>query len=395
MRLNFFSLKLLLIVALTFFCVFSRPASAAGVQVQNCTSTLRPGVITSMPGVTPYFNSVAECLNANVNAYLNCWSVPSAPDAFGGVYTIVADTAPPGCSLAAGTMSYVFTAQFTCSSGFLLDTSASFCVNQNCTAGPSALTGTSITYQGPILNNICATDGCMYNTDGGITTTDGRSLSGLTSGTGASCNSSLGIKAPPLSASGVPIVPSVSGVPATPASSSVPPSSYSSPGYGTSSGTTSGTSTSTSSTNSSGVTSTTTIFNSTTASSGVSGGATESTLGAFFNSFNNFSSASGVGSSSGSFNNGASAVSGQDSAATGLLSSAGSGLDADRTGIAWWTWQPPLVNAACTTFNHSVHGYLVVLDFCPYVIMLRDLLGWLLAIFTAWHLYGLVIRGRA
>ncbi|MFA6203046.1 MAG: hypothetical protein WC710_07675 [Gallionella sp.] len=51
-----------------------------------------------------------------------------------------------------------------------------------------------------------------------------------------------------------------------------------------------------------------------------------------------------------------------------------------------------LPSAGCTPFTNTVHGFPISIDFCKYSNFLRDLIGWLLAIFGAITIYETLLR---
>lgn len=65
---------------------------------------------------------------------------------------------------------------------------------------------------------------------------------------------------------------------------------------------------------------------------------------------------------------------------------------ADEVNIPWWSWVPPLQYAACTSPTKVIFGHTITLNICPWVEMLRQLIGWVFAMLAMWSMYGLVFR---
>lgn len=63
---------------------------------------------------------------------------------------------------------------------------------------------------------------------------------------------------------------------------------------------------------------------------------------------------------------------------------------ADHTGWFSWVWTPPA--GSCSPSSGSVHGYAVSWDICPTVANIRDVLGWLFALFGAIQIYGQLFK---
>lgn len=55
-----------------------------------------------------------------------------------------------------------------------------------------------------------------------------------------------------------------------------------------------------------------------------------------------------------------------------------------------WVWTPP--TGSCSAFAGEVHGFQISWDFCPTVENIREVLGWLFAIFAAIEIYGQLFR---
>ena len=58
-----------------------------------------------------------------------------------------------------------------------------------------------------------------------------------------------------------------------------------------------------------------------------------------------------------------------------------------------WVWTPPV--GQCEPIAGSVHGKTVNWDLCPYVAKVRDVIGWIFAIFGAWVIYNEMFRREA
>lgn len=58
-----------------------------------------------------------------------------------------------------------------------------------------------------------------------------------------------------------------------------------------------------------------------------------------------------------------------------------------------WVWTPPV--GQCEPITGSVHGKTVNWDLCPYVYKVRDVIGWIFAIFGAWIIYNEMFRREA
>lgn len=58
-----------------------------------------------------------------------------------------------------------------------------------------------------------------------------------------------------------------------------------------------------------------------------------------------------------------------------------------------WVWTPPV--GQCEPITGSVHGKTVNWDLCPYVAKVRDVIGWIFAIFGAWVIYNEMFRREA
>ena len=58
-----------------------------------------------------------------------------------------------------------------------------------------------------------------------------------------------------------------------------------------------------------------------------------------------------------------------------------------------WVWTPPV--GQCEPIIGTVHGKNVNWDLCPYVAKVRDVIGWIFAIFGAWVIYNEMFRREA
>lgn len=55
-----------------------------------------------------------------------------------------------------------------------------------------------------------------------------------------------------------------------------------------------------------------------------------------------------------------------------------------------WVWSPPV--GVCTPYQGSIHGKSVSWNICPYIANVRDVVGWLFALFGAWTVYNQMFR---
>ena len=62
----------------------------------------------------------------------------------------------------------------------------------------------------------------------------------------------------------------------------------------------------------------------------------------------------------------------------------------DETMWYRWLWSPP--SGSCTPFTGSVHGWCTSIDVCSSVAQVRDVLGFLFALFGAWEIYAVMFR---
>lgn len=63
-------------------------------------------------------------------------------------------------------------------------------------------------------------------------------------------------------------------------------------------------------------------------------------------------------------------------------------LATDKANWFSWVWTPPVGTCAPSMFQGTVHGYDVSFDICPWVEKIRDVIGWLFAIFGALNIYS-------
>jgi hypothetical protein len=62
----------------------------------------------------------------------------------------------------------------------------------------------------------------------------------------------------------------------------------------------------------------------------------------------------------------------------------------DKASFFSWVWTPP--TASCAPFAGTMHGYSLSWDICPAIGNIRDVLGWLFALFGALSVYGNLFR---
>lgn len=55
-----------------------------------------------------------------------------------------------------------------------------------------------------------------------------------------------------------------------------------------------------------------------------------------------------------------------------------------------WVWSPPV--GVCTPYQGSIHGKSVSWNICPYIANVRDVIGWLFALYGAWSVYNQMFR---
>ena len=74
------------------------------------------------------------------------------------------------------------------------------------------------------------------------------------------------------------------------------------------------------------------------------------------------------------------------------LNPAVSDMQGYESSIPWWSWRPSIPALACSPFVGHILTYTVSWDFCPSVLIFQAILGWLLALFTAWELQSVIFR---
>ncbi|HVL77380.1 MAG TPA: hypothetical protein VM406_15305 [Noviherbaspirillum sp.] len=67
-----------------------------------------------------------------------------------------------------------------------------------------------------------------------------------------------------------------------------------------------------------------------------------------------------------------------------------SGMAEDKDRFFSWVWSPEI--GVCSPFGGVVAGHEIVWDLCPTIEMIRDALGWLFALFSAWTVYGQMFK---
>lgn len=55
-----------------------------------------------------------------------------------------------------------------------------------------------------------------------------------------------------------------------------------------------------------------------------------------------------------------------------------------------WVWSPPV--GVCTPYQGSIHGKSVSWNICPYIANVRDVIGWLFALYGAWVVYNQMFK---
>jgi len=55
-----------------------------------------------------------------------------------------------------------------------------------------------------------------------------------------------------------------------------------------------------------------------------------------------------------------------------------------------WVWSPPV--GECTPYQGSIHGKSVSWNICPYIANVRDVIGWLFALYGAWTVYNQMFK---
>ncbi|SFA98643.1 hypothetical protein SAMN04515620_1117 [Collimonas sp. OK607] len=65
-------------------------------------------------------------------------------------------------------------------------------------------------------------------------------------------------------------------------------------------------------------------------------------------------------------------------------------LATDKANWFSWVWTPPV--GSCVPSTATLNGVAVSLDYCPTVLKIRDVMGFLFAMFGAWQIYSLIFR---
>lgn len=65
----------------------------------------------------------------------------------------------------------------------------------------------------------------------------------------------------------------------------------------------------------------------------------------------------------------------------------------DKSNWFSWVWTPPVGVCNASDYSGTVHGNFVSWDICPTVSNIRDVIGWLFAIFGAYIIYGQIFKG--
>jgi len=60
--------------------------------------------------------------------------------------------------------------------------------------------------------------------------------------------------------------------------------------------------------------------------------------------------------------------------------------------LGWSNWIPDFPTSSCTAYTSNVKGVSFTWNFCPYVQMISDTIGWLWALFGAWTITGTFFR---
>lgn len=66
------------------------------------------------------------------------------------------------------------------------------------------------------------------------------------------------------------------------------------------------------------------------------------------------------------------------------------GMQGDKDRFFSWVWSPPM--GSCQPFSGTVHGFAIAFDICNTVANIREVLGWMLAIFAALQVYGQLFK---
>ncbi len=60
--------------------------------------------------------------------------------------------------------------------------------------------------------------------------------------------------------------------------------------------------------------------------------------------------------------------------------------------LGWSTWVPSFPSSNCIPYQFSLMGHSITWDYCPYIAKLNELMGWLLALWTAHTISGLFFK---
>jgi len=66
------------------------------------------------------------------------------------------------------------------------------------------------------------------------------------------------------------------------------------------------------------------------------------------------------------------------------------GYSSSKSNWFSWVWSPPV--GVCTPYQASIHGQSVSWDICPYIANVRDVIGWLFALYGAWTVYNQMFK---
>jgi len=66
------------------------------------------------------------------------------------------------------------------------------------------------------------------------------------------------------------------------------------------------------------------------------------------------------------------------------------GYSASKGNWFSWVWSPPV--GVCTPYQGSIHGKSVSWNICPYIANVRDVIGWLFALYGAWTVYNQMFK---
>lgn len=274
----------------------------------------------------------------------------------------------------------------------------------NCVAGDTSLNGVQYSAVG-FLDYICASDRCVHRVGDSICTADNVCLMTLSTNTGVSCST------PPLSTpSGA--SSTSSGASSTSSSRSLPPAISSTTSTSTTTTTPTGSITSTTSqtvsnaSTSAGQSSTIEAVQSV-ASNVQAGNALmgnieikldgvnrETTQLEVLGALNATNSPTAFADNMLSSSQLTSDLSAKNLEVQNLVSGLPVSMNSDSS-IAWWSWTPNFGAGVCSPFSKTIYGKLIVLDLCSWIAMIRDSIGWLFSIYSAWSLFGLTFRRTA